>query len=195
MSSFLSIWENMQKSKRDKKDVRSIIHIGYNICQDFWGNLIQLLQHGESVSKLLDVPEHKVATWQEKIEKAIQHEKDKDALVTKNHKVIKEEHNNAFVEEKIRKVMTSNEDKGLTLFLADKLHDMFDQNIQKFSSPRFGKVSNIRDIPEDQRLTIIKSIMQASMNVFYNDTESYPSNDKDQKDSSETPRSYPKDIF
>lgn len=199
MSSFLSIWENMQKSKKDKKDVKSIVHIGYNISQDFWKNLIQILQHAESVSKLLDVPEHKVATWQEKIENAIQTEKDKDALVTKNTKIIKEEFHTAFAQEKLKKIMESpHKDYGLTMFFEDKLHKLFDENMQKFSSPQFGKISNIRDIPEEQRNTIIQSIIQASLNVFYSGADSNPhlsTLDKDSDNSPAVPRMHPKDIF
>lgn len=198
MSSFLSIWENMQKSKKDKKDVKSIIHIGYNLYQDFWKNFIQLLQHSESISKLLDVPEHKIATWQEKIETAIQNEKDKNALVTKNAKIIKEELHTAFAQEKLRKIMESpHKDYGLTMFIEDKLHKLFDENMQKFSSPQYGKISNIRDIPEEQRNTIIQSIIQASLNVFYSGTDSNPdfNNNETDSDKSSAPRTHPKDIF
>lgn len=197
MSSFLSIWENMQKSRRDKKDVKSIIHIGYNIAETFWDNFIQILQHSEPISKLLDVPEHKVATWKEKIESAIEHEKSHDSLVTQNHKIVKEEHELSLVRDKIQKIMDiPNKNRGLTMFFEDKLNHIVQENIHKLGTQDLKKVSSIRDISEEQRNVILQSIIQASMNIFFSNIEDPDVNlNKSNLKDITTSTIHPKDIF
>lgn len=199
MSSFLTIWENIQKSRSEKKGIKSIIHIGYNISEEFWSNFISILQHCDSMSKLLDVPEHKIVTWKDKIETAIDQEKESNSLVTgKNSKIVKEENESSSMDEKMRKIMeTPSQDHGLITFFENKLQQIIDQNQNKLGSYGSQKINSLRDIPEERRNVIIKSIMQASMNIFFSGMDSVDSmpEKSEEKFTKQTPRTLPKDIF
>lgn len=196
MSSFLSIWENMQKSRRDKKDVKSIIHIGYNISENLWNDIIKLLQNSESISKLLDVPEHKVATWQEKIENAIEDEKSTDSLITsKNNKIVKEDNQSAIVQDKIQKIIQNpNKNQGLIMFFEEQLLKITNDHMLKLSGQKQAKT--IRDVSAEQRNIILQSIIQAGLNVFFS---GFDSEDKQNKSNTENitqkQNILPKDTF
>ena len=151
------------------------------------------------MSKLLDVPEHKIVTWKDKIETAIDQEKESNSLVTgKNNKIVKEENESSSMDEKMRKIMeTPSQDHGLITFFENKLQQIVDQSPDKLGSYGSKKINSLRDIPEDRRNVIIKSIMQASMNIFFSGMDSVDSmpEKSEEKFTKQTPRTLPKDIF
>lgn len=95
MSSFQKLWENIKKNKINENsdiDEKSIdvIKSGLNIDESFWENFLLILNNGEGLANLLDVPYEKVITWNDKIKKALDQTKDNiETPEKKNDKIMK----------------------------------------------------------------------------------------------------------
>ena len=102
------------------------------------------------------------------------------------------------MDEKMRKIMeTPSQDHGLITFFENKLQQIVDQSPDKLGSYGSKKINSLRDIPEERRNVIIKSIMQASMNIFFSgmdEIDSMPEK-SEKKVIKQIPRTLPKDIF
>lgn len=72
MKSFIQFLENKDNSFIENKAL-SAIKTGKNIQEDFWEQFLLLLNNSDGLSELLDVPETKIITWRDKIQKAIKH--------------------------------------------------------------------------------------------------------------------------
>lgn len=66
----------------------SIISKGENLDPNFWHNFQSILKNSEEISKLLDVPRHKVASWHKKIKEAIE-KNNQEKKVNYKNRVIK----------------------------------------------------------------------------------------------------------
>jgi len=69
----------------------SAIRTGINIRDDFWDDVLQLINNSENLSVLLDVPNEKIITWRERIKHALAkvQDADKSEDVHKKNKMIK----------------------------------------------------------------------------------------------------------
>lgn len=65
----------------------SIIAKGNNLDPNFWSNFKAILKNSDQISELLDVPRQKVVSWHNKIQTAI--EKNKDNKINYKSRVIK----------------------------------------------------------------------------------------------------------
>lgn len=74
----------------EKKEKNKIIEIGYNINNNFWRDFLSLLNSGDGLSDLLDVPKTKISSWHKKIKDGLkEYEDKKDLFLNKKEKIIK----------------------------------------------------------------------------------------------------------
>jgi hypothetical protein len=94
MQTFQKLWENIQakklvKENEEEKRCIDAIKIGTSIDEDFWDNFLSILNNGEGVAELLDVPYEKVITWNDRIRDALEKAKAEQTPPGKNKKIMK----------------------------------------------------------------------------------------------------------
>jgi hypothetical protein len=70
--SFLKLVEMMDNLPQEEEKGLEAIKAGLNISPDFWENFINITANAEAMADLLEVPQHKVASWGQKIRTSLE---------------------------------------------------------------------------------------------------------------------------
>jgi hypothetical protein len=87
--SFFKALEKMRQFQEEMEDAAlSAITTGQNIADDFWNNFILVCNNKDGVASLLGVTTDKVATWQQKVQEALDNAKNAEPSTKVNRKII-----------------------------------------------------------------------------------------------------------